>query len=775
MYSFFTSIPSPFVTPSFSRFGRILLITLAILAFAFALQMPNATGALAPVSLDGPTPTPTCEPNVFKASLSGSQEVPPNASTATGTATVVLSDDRTTISVDVTFTGLTTPATVAHIHGPAVPGMTAPPIIPLTDFPTTTSGTYSHKFPITPEQIEELANALTYLNIHSSTFPNGEIRGQLLGCPTTPTPTPSATISATVTPSATPSATAGGSVTPTPSATVSATVSPTATPTCEPNVFKGSLNGSQEVPPNDSSATGTATVVLSDDRTTVSVDVTFTGLTADATVAHIHGPAEPGMTAPPIIPLTDFPTTSSGTYSHEFPITPEQIEELANGLTYLNIHTSTFPNGEIRGQLLGCGATPTPTATVTPGGSVTPTATPGGSVTPSPTSTPVVTPTPSFAGSFVIGDMNVVVGNHVTFWGAQWAQHNSLSNGQAPNSFKGFAGTISPDPAECGGTWTGRNGNSSNPPMMIPEVITVIAASSITQSGSNITGDVAAIVLVQTDPGYEPNPGHAGTGTIVAIVCGSTIGDGISNISTRMRIEPGENVLIGGFIITGNNPKRVLLRALGPSLPLADRLADPILDLRDRSGQTIATNDNWIDAANAQDIIATDISPTNDLESAILTTLAPGPYTAIVRSTTNGSGMALVEAYDLDRGLHSKLINISTRGLVQTGNNVLIGGLIVLGQHPINVLLRAIGPSLPVSDGLANPVLELRNSSGALIGSNDDWRSDHETEIMATGIAPSNDLEAAILQPLAPGQYTAIVSGVNGSTGVGLVEAYSPQ
>src|SRR4029079_3867572 len=170
-------MPAPFVTPSFSRFGRILLITLAILAFAFALQRPNATGALAPVSLDGPTPTPTRRPNVFKSSLSGSQEVPPNASTATGTATVVLSDDRTTISVDVTFSGLTTPATVAHIHGPAGPGMTAPPIIPLTDFPTTTSGTYSHKFPITPEQIEELANALTYLNIHSSTFPNGEIRG----------------------------------------------------------------------------------------------------------------------------------------------------------------------------------------------------------------------------------------------------------------------------------------------------------------------------------------------------------------------------------------------------------------------------------------------------------------------------------------------------------------------------------------------------------------------------------------------------------------------
>ena len=134
-------------------------------------------------------------------------------------------------------------------------------------------------------------------------------------------------------------------------------------------------------------------------------------------------------------------------------------------------------------------------------------------------STPTPSPTPSFQGSFVIGDGNAAVGNRVTFWGAQWAKRNSLSGGPAPASFKGFANSTSPNPPNCGGTWTSNPGNSSGPPSSVPSYITVIVASSITKSGPTISGNIPEMVIVQTDPGYGPNPGHAGTGTVVAVFC----------------------------------------------------------------------------------------------------------------------------------------------------------------------------------------------------------------------------------------------------------------
>jgi hypothetical protein len=163
------------------------------------------------------------------------------------------------------------------------------------------------------------------------------------------------------------------------------------------------------------------------------------------------------------------------------------------------------------------------------------------------------------------------------------------------------------------------------------------------------------------------------------------------------------------------------------------------------------------------------------LESAIVATLpANGSnYTAIVRGVNNGTGTGVVEAYDLNQAVDSKLANISTRGLVQTGDNVLIGGMIVLGQNPLRVILRAIGPSLVVTGKLADPTLELRDGNGGLIDSNDNWRSDHEQEIIATTVPPTNDMESAIVRNLAPGNYTAIVRGVNDTTGVAVVEAYN--
>jgi N-acetylneuraminic acid mutarotase len=254
---------------------------------------------------------------------------------------------------------------------------------------------------------------------------------------------------------------------------------------------------------------------------------------------------------------------------------------------------------------------------------------------------------------------------------------------------------------------------------------------------------------------------------------GQPIPIGLGNISTRLRVGTGDNVLIGGFIVTGTQAKRIIVRAIGPSLPLSGVLADPVLELHNSGGVLIATNDNWRSNQEA-DIIATTLPPSNDLESAIVATLPANnsAYTAIVHGFNNGTGIGVVEAYDLNQAVDSKLANISTRGLVQPGDNVLIGGLIVQGQSPLRVIVRAIGPSLSGPGALGDPTLELHDGNGALIAANDNWRSDHEAEINATDVPPTNDLESAIVRNLTPGNYTAIVRGVGNGTGVALVEAY---
>ncbi len=246
------------------------------------------------------------------------------------------------------------------------------------------------------------------------------------------------------------------------------------------------------------------------------------------------------------------------------------------------------------------------------------------------------------------------------------------------------------------------------------------------------------------------------------------------NISTRIRVETGDNVLIGGFIVTGTEQKRVMLRAIGPSLPVAGRLENPTLELHGRAG-LIASNDNWRDSPNRQEIIDSQLAPTNDLESAILAKLPANgaPYTAIVRGANGGTGVGLVEVYDLDRAVDSKLANISSRGSVQTGENVMIGGFIVTGTTTQKVIVRAIGPSLQVAGKLADPTLELINRDGVTVASNDNWRSDQQAEIIATGVAPTNDLESAIVATLPATGHTAIVRGKNQTTGVALVEVYA--
>ena len=247
-----------------------------------------------------------------------------------------------------------------------------------------------------------------------------------------------------------------------------------------------------------------------------------------------------------------------------------------------------------------------------------------------------------------------------------------------------------------------------------------------------------------------------------------------ANISSRLRVGTGDNALIGGFIVTGPGSKRIIIRAIGPSVPLSGTLANPHLELYNAAGQLIASNDNWQDAANKQEIIDSSIPPSHPLESAILTTVMPGNHTAVVRGTDGGTGVALVEVYDLEAGSTSRLANISTRGFVESDPNVLIGGVIVDGQIPRRTIVRAIGPSLGRPDALGDPALELRDANGGLLDSNDNWPTSPQAgEIAAANLAPSHPLESALARTVSAGNYTAIVRGQNAGMGLAVVEAYA--
>ena len=293
-------------------------------------------------------------------------------------------------------------------------------------------------------------------------------------------------------------------------------------------------------------------------------------------------------------------------------------------------------------------------------------------------------------------------------------------------------------------------------------------------TGGEFRGDELVLHLV--DGGRGDSDGLA-NGQITATIGPASRGLQLLNIATRLRVQSGENVLIGGLIVTGSDAKRVIIRAIGPSLSQAfdGALADPVLELY--QGETlVAANDNWKDNQQTE-IEATTIPPGHDLESAIVQTLAPGFYTAVLSGRDGASGIAVVEAYDLDVSANSQLANIASRGLVEAGENVMIGGLIVGGNGSENarVLVRAIGPSLRnsgVAGALEDPTLELRDNNGELVRDNDNWQDSQPAEIEATSIPPADPAESAIIAALPPGNYTAVVRGKNDGTGVGLVEVY---
>jgi sugar lactone lactonase YvrE len=256
----------------------------------------------------------------------------------------------------------------------------------------------------------------------------------------------------------------------------------------------------------------------------------------------------------------------------------------------------------------------------------------------------------------------------------------------------------------------------------------------------------------------------------------------LTNISTRASVQTGQGVTIAGFIVTGTASKSVVVRGLGPTLGqppfnITGVLADPFLSLFDGSGNVLWNNNDWKDSQQAA-IQATGLAPPNDLESAILQILQPGKYTAILSGRNGTTGVGLVEVYDINNGAFAELTNVSTRGFVGTGQGVMIGGIITSGGNgSTQIVVRGLGPTLAappfgIAGALADPVVTLVDSNGNVVKTNDNWKNTQQAAIQATGLAPPNDLESAMVVTVAAGRYTAILSGNGGGTGIGLVEVY---
>jgi len=311
----------------------------------------------------------------------------------------------------------------------------------------------------------------------------------------------------------------------------------------------------------------------------------------------------------------------------------------------------------------------------------------------------------------------------------------------------------------------------------------VLIAGGIATTGSNDATTASCELYDPSAPGPTPTP--TATPTASATPTPTPTPARSLNISARARVQTGNNAMIGGFIVTGNVAKKVIIRALGPStmkFGFTGTLADPVLELRGPDGSLILANDNWKDNPDQALLIqASGLPPQDDLESAIVATLPPAGYTAIVTGKSGGTGIGLVEVYDLEQNTSSKLANLSTRAFVETGDNVLFAGFILGGASGSpRIFVRALGPSLGglgIANPLADPTLELRDQNGGLIAFDDNWKDNpaQATQITAAGLQPRDDLEAVIAIAPPPGIYTAIVTGRNAGTGVGIVEVYNLQ
>ena len=279
----------------------------------------------------------------------------------------------------------------------------------------------------------------------------------------------------------------------------------------------------------------------------------------------------------------------------------------------------------------------------------------------------------------------------------------------------------------------------------------------------------AALVFKTNDP--------SSAAAAVELPVTAAAGPQLRNISSRLVVKTGDDVLIGGFIVSGSVPRRIAIRAIGPSLGqagLSGVLADPVLELHGDAG-LLASNDDWESGLARGTADGWGLAPADDLESVIIKTLPPGSYTAVVRGYLDGTGIGLIEAYNLDADTGSEMLNISTRGRVEQGDQVMIGGFILGGSAYSEVVARGIGPSLAaagVAGALQDPLLELRDPQGNLLIGNDNWRTQQGEELIATKLAPVDEREAAVLATLAPGGYTVVIRGASATSGVGMVEVF---
>jgi uncharacterized repeat protein (TIGR01451 family) len=503
-------------------------------------------------------------------------------------------------------------------------------------------------------------------------------------------------------------------------------------------------------------------------------------------------PAITPTPTPPTTPTPTPPATPSPTATH----TPTPTPPATPSPTATHTPTPTPPATPSPSATHT--PTPTPPATPSPTATVPPTPTP---TPPIPTPTPSATPTPS-PSEGPIADIRVTIADSPdpVQVGQDLTYTITVSNGgpsTAPTvrmSDSLPAGvnfvSVTPSQGSCAGT-SDITCNLGTLPASggatVTLVVTPTAAGPLSDTAAasdssvfdfNPTNNLFTATTTvlpattPTPPPQSPTPTPTPPPTAAQAL----------NLSTRMRVQTGANVGIGGFIITGTGPKHVLLRAIGPSLTASgvpNALADPVLELHGPGTFTTITDDNWRDdPAQEALIIASGIAPTNDLESAIDATLNPGAYSAIVSGKNNTSGVGLVEVYDLSQAAPAKLANISTRAFVGSGSDVVIAGFILGGNSGNDrIALRGIGPSLTaqgVPDALADPVLELRNGNGTLLVSNNDWHDNpvQASELIAAGLAPTDDLESGISTTLPPGTYTALLAGLNDGTGVGLVEVY---
>jgi hypothetical protein len=261
----------------------------------------------------------------------------------------------------------------------------------------------------------------------------------------------------------------------------------------------------------------------------------------------------------------------------------------------------------------------------------------------------------------------------------------------------------------------------------------------------------------------------------------------VANVSTRLPVGTGDDVLIEGFIVDGplGSTKKIMVRALGPFLTqfgITDALANPRLEIYDQSNLRVATNDNWkstelgvlITSDQSGEIAGSGLAPSNDLESAIIAHLLPGPYTAVVSGVGNTTGTGIVDAFDMSADSPARVVNVATRGLIQPGDKLMIAGFIIQNGS-VRAVVRAIGPSLSqfgITNALPDTTLEIRNQDGTFVMMNDDWESHQKAELEATGLQPGDSHEAAMVATLPPGQYTAQVRGKPETTGIGVVEIY---